>query len=369
MSAVTDAAAENVPTPDAASAQTAAAKARRSASSVRLPLLGTLVAKRQFAVVGALSAALLALSLLALGTGDYPLSVGEVVTAMFATDGGFATTIVLEWRLPRVLVALVFGAALALSGAIFQSLTRNPLGSPDIIGFATGSYTGALIVITLVGDTYLSTAGGAIAGGLASALVVYLLAYRRGIQGFRLIIVGIAVTAILHAFNTWLLLRAQVEVAMAASIWGAGSISLVGWEQALPAFGVLAVLGVLVLVLSGGLRQLELGDDAAKAHGMRVEPARLALLVVGVALIAVVTASSGPIAFVALAAPQIASRLTRSAGVPLVASALTGALLLLAADFVAQHLLPAAVPVGMVTVVIGGLYLIGLLISQARKQT
>jgi len=348
--------------------ETADARARRRASSVRLALIGVVVPKRQLVVVGALALAIVLLAVVALGTGDYPLSIAEVVRAMFATDGGFDTTIVLEWRLPRVLVALVFGAALALSGAIFQSLTRNPLGSPDIIGFATGSYTGALVVITLVGDSYFSTAGGAIVGGLLSAGVVYLLAYRRGIQGFRLIIVGIAVTAILHAFNTWLLLRAQVEVAMAASIWGAGSISLVTWQQAIPAFAVLALLGIIVVGISGGMRQLELGDDAAKAHGLRVEPTRLALLVVGVALIAVVTASAGPIAFVALAAPQIATRLTRSAGLPLVASALTGALLLLAADFVAQHVLPAAVPVGMVTVVIGGLYLIGLLIAQARKK-
>ena len=350
------------------SGATAEARARRHTASVRLPVVGIRVPRRQFAVVGALAVAILLLAVVALGTGDYPLSVPEVVAAMFATDGRFETTVVLEWRLPRVLVAIVFGGALALSGAVFQSLTRNPLGSPDIIGFATGSYTGALIVITLVGDSYFSTAGGAILGGLLSAAVVYLLAYRRGVQGFRLIIVGIAVTAILHAVNTWLLLRAQVEVAMAASIWGAGSISLVDWDQAVPAFAVLAALGLLLLALSGGMRQLELGDDAARAHGMRIEVSRLSLLVVGVALIAVVTASAGPIAFVALAAPQIASRLARSAGLPLVASALTGALLLLAADFAAQHVLPSAVPVGMVTVVIGGLYLIGLLIGQAGRK-
>ena len=350
------------------SGATAEARARRHTTSVRLPVVGIRLPRRQLAVVGALAVAIVLLAVVALGTGDYPLSVPEVVAAMFATDGRFETTVVLEWRLPRVLVAIVFGGALALSGAVFQSLTRNPLGSPDIIGFATGSYTGALIVITLVGDSYFSTAGGAIVGGLLSAAVVYLLAYRRGVQGFRLIIVGIAVTAILHAVNTWLLLRAQVEVAMAASIWGAGSISLVDWDQALPAFAVLAALGLLLLALSGGMRQLELGDDAARAHGMRIEVSRLSLLVVGVALIAVVTASAGPIAFVALAAPQIASRLTRSAGLPLVASALTGALLLLAADFVAQHVLPSAVPVGMVTVVIGGLYLIGLLIGQAGRK-
>jgi len=350
------------------SAVSAEARSRRRSASVRIPVIGTRVPRRELAVTGAIALGIVLLAVVALGTGDYPLSVPEVVSAMFATDGRFETTVVLEWRLPRVLVAVVFGGALALSGAVFQSLTRNPLGSPDIIGFATGSYTGALIVITLIGDSYFSTAGGAIAGGLLSAVVVYLLAYRRGVQGFRLIIVGIAVTAILHAVNTWLLLRAQVEVAMAASIWGAGSISLVDWDQALPAFAVLAALGIVLVTLSGGMRQLELGDDAAKAHGMRVEVSRLSLLVVGVALIAVVTASAGPIAFVALAAPQIASRLTRSAGLPLVASALTGALLLLAADFVAQHVLPTSVPVGMVTVVIGGLYLIGLLIGQARKK-
>ena len=350
------------------SSATAEARARRNAASVRLPVVGVRLPRRQLAVVAALATAIVLLAVVALGTGDYPLSVPEVVSAMFATDGRFETTVVLEWRLPRVLVAIVFGGALALSGAVFQSLTRNPLGSPDIIGFATGSYTGALIVITLVGDSYFSTAGGAILGGLLSAAVVYLLAYRRGVQGFRLIIVGIAVTAILHAVNTWLLLRAQVEVAMAASIWGAGSISLVDWDQAVPAFAVLAALGLLLLALSGGMRQLELGDDAARAHGMRIEVSRLSLLVVGVALIAVVTASAGPIAFVALAAPQIASRLARSAGLPLVASALTGALLLLAADFAAQHVLPSAVPVGMVTVVIGGLYLIGLLIGQAGRK-
>jgi len=290
------------------------------------------------------------------------------VQAMFATDGGFATTIVLEWRLPRVLAALAFGAAMGVAGAIFQSLTRNPLGSPDIIGFSTGSYTGALIVITLVGDAYLSTAVGALLGGLATAFVVYLLAYRRGVQGFRLIIVGIAVTAMLHGLNTWMLLKAETEVAMTASIWGAGSLGLIGWQQAVPAFIALAVLVPFVIILSGPMRQLEIGDDAAKAHGVRVEPARLALLVVGVALTAVVTASTGPIAFVALAAPQIAHRLTRSAGLPLVGSALTGAVLLLVADFVAQHLLPNAVPVGLVTIVSGGIYLIALLIHEARKR-
>ncbi|MET0432932.1 MAG: iron chelate uptake ABC transporter family permease subunit [Cellulomonas sp.] len=323
--------------------------------------------RRSRVAVAGLAVAALLLALVALGLGDYPLSVTEVVRAL-VSDQGFASTIVTQWRLPRVLVALVFGAALAVSGALFQSLTRNPLGSPDVIGFATGSYTGVLVVTTVLGTGTLGVSAGALVAGLLTALVVYLLAYRDGVQGFRLIVVGIGVTGMLHGVNVWLLLRAKTEVALAASIWGAGSISLVGWAQALPALAVLAVLTPLVWAVRGPLRQLELGDDAAGSHGLRVEASRLAVVVLGVALIATVTATAGPIAFVALAAPQIARRLAGSAGLPLVASALTGALVLLAADLLAQHVLPTALPVGVVTVVLGGAYLLALIVREARRR-
>ncbi|HEY0187371.1 MAG TPA: iron chelate uptake ABC transporter family permease subunit [Cellulomonas sp.] len=317
-------------------------------------------------IVG-LGALAVLLSLVALGLGDYPLSVPEVVRALVG-DQGFASTIVREWRLPRVLVALVFGAALGVSGALFQSLTRNPLGSPDVIGFSTGAYTGVLVVTTVLGAGTLGVSAGALVAGLLTALLVYLLAYRDGVQGFRLIVVGLGVTGMLHGVNVWLLLRADTEVAMAASIWGAGSISLTGWSQAVPAFVILAVLTPLVCAVGGPLRQLELGDDAAGAHGLRVEASRLAVLVLGIALIATVTATAGPIAFVALASPQIARRLAGSAGLPLVASALTGAVLLLGADMVAQHVLPSALPVGVVTVVLGGVYLLTLIVREARRR-
>ena len=323
-------------------------------------------ARRRGVATLTLAGVALVVALVALGIGDYPLSPLEVVRALTGTDG-FASTIVLEWRLPRVLAALVFGAALGASGAIFQSLTRNPLGSPDVIGFSTGAYTGAIIVIVSGASSSLGTAGGALAGGLATALAVYLLAYRGGVPGLRLIIVGIGVTALLHSVNSWLLLRAQSEVALTASFWGAGSLALVGWSQLVPALVLLAVLTPLVVALSRPLRQLELGDDAARSHGLRAEGSRLALVVVGVALTAVVTASTGPIAFVALAAPQLARRLVGSAGVPLVAGAVTGAVLLLVADLVAQHIASSPVPVGLVTLVIGGVYLITLLVGESRR--
>jgi iron complex transport system permease protein len=307
-------------------------------------------------------------AVLALGWGDYPLSPGEVLAALFSPDDGFASVIVREWRAPRVVAALVFGAALAVSGALFQTLTRNPLGSPDVIGFSTGAYTGALLVITVIGTSALSTSLGALAGGLATAGLVYALASRRGVQGFRLIIVGIGVTAMLHSVNTWLLLRAEAEVAMAASIWGAGSLALADWEGVVPAVVGVGVVLLGTSVLLSPLRQLELGDDVARAHGVRVEVSRLAVLVAGVALTAIVTAAAGPIAFVSLAAPQIARRLTRSAGLPLVPSALVGAAVLLVADLLAQHVLAGTVPVGVVTIVLGGGYLLWLVAQEARRR-
>ena len=337
--------------------------------NVRLPV-GQVILRAQprALIVGTVTAlAVLMAALVALAWGDYPLSVPQVVQALLS-DQGFATRVVTQWRLPRVIAAIAFGAALGASGALFQTLTRNPLGSPDVIGFSTGAYTGAIVSLTVVGSNVLSEMAGALAGGLLTAALVYLLAWRGGIQGFRLIIVGIAVTATLSSLNTYLLLRAQTEVAMAASLWGAGSLALIDWGDVTLVVPALALLGVVTAAMMGPLRQLELGDDAAHAHGVRIEGTRLTVLGAGVALIALVTAVTGPIAFIALAAPQIARRLTRGAGIPVGAAASTGALLLLAADLVAQHLIPGSVPVGVVTVVIGGLYLIALLIQEAHQQ-
>lgn len=310
------------------------------------------------------------LAIVALCLGDLPLTPAQVVGALLGTDAGFTATVVREWRLPRVLGAVVFGVALGVSGAVFQSLTRNPLASPDIIGLSAGSYAGGLGAILLLGAAAGSVpvSAGAIVGGLVSAALVYVLAYRRGIQGFRLIVVGIGVSAMLQALSTYLLLRAKVEVAMVAAVWGAGSLSPVGWAQLLPAAGVVVVALGALGVFSGALSRLELGDDAARALGIRVERVRLGLIVGAVALTAVVTAAAGPIAFVALAAPQIARRLTRTAGIALAPSGLVGALVLTASDIVAQHVLPTPLPVGLVTVVVGGMYLVWLLIHETRRR-
>ncbi|MFB7875852.1 FecCD family ABC transporter permease [Nocardia sp. NPDC056064] len=323
---------------------------------------------RVVAVVGVLAVLAGAVAVIALGTGDYTISPPDVLRTIFGEGSRTDELVVGKWRMPRVLLALMFGAALGASGAIFQSLTRNPLGSPDIIGFNTGAYTGALVVMLVTQGGYFQTAAGALIGGLATASVVYLLAFKNGVQGFRLIIVGIAISAMLQSVNTWMIVKTDLTAAMAAAVWGSGSLAGLDWAQVLPVAVALAVLLTCAAVLSHRLPVLDLGDEVARALGVRVEPTRLALVLIGVGLTALATAAAGPIVFVALAAPQLARRLTRTASVAVLPAAAMGALLLVLADWIAQRAFaPSQLPVGVVTVSIGGGYFVWLLAREMRR--
>nr|VUD35063.1 ferric enterobactin transport system permease FepG [Raoultella sp. NCTC 9187] len=163
-------------------------------------------------------------SLWGLGSGLVPLRVEQVISALLGDAPRNITMVVTEWRLPRVLMALLIGAALGVSGAIFQSLMRNPLGSPDVMGFNTGAWSGVLVAMVLFGQNLTAIALAAMVGGVLTALLVWLLAWRNGIETFRLIIIGIGIRAMLVAFNTWLLLRASLETALSAGLWNAGSL-------------------------------------------------------------------------------------------------------------------------------------------------
>ena len=339
---------------------------------VVLRLFGGRLSQRLDVRMLVLSAAMLALALLVavltLASGEFQIPVPEVLGALFGEASARVHMVVVEWRLPRTALALVMGAALGMSGAIFQSLTRNPLGSPDIIGFDAGAYTGALVVITLLKGSFYAIAGGALLGGILTALAVYLLAWRGGVQGFRLIIVGIGVSAMLSSLNTWMLLRADLQVAMAAAVWGVGSLNELSLERLWQVLVMFAILFPCAALLARPMRQLEMGDDAARALGVNAERTRLGLMAVGVALTATVTATAGPIAFVALAAPQIARRVTAAAGVSLLPSAAMGGLLLVVADYLAQRAFaPTQLPVGIVTICVGGLYFAWLLMREARR--
>lgn len=321
----------------------------------------------------ALACALLAVATLAVavtavavGSGEADLAAADALRALVASGPPGADFVVDTLRLPRVLNALLVGAALGMAGAIFQRITRNPLGSPDIVGFTWGSATGAVLVIMAVGGGTAAVAGGALAGGLATAAAVYLIAWG-GSGGYRLILVGIGMSALLAALNTYLIARAPLDTAQAARVWLTGSLNGRGWEFTGPLTLALAVLVPVAVALTPRLRALELGDDMAHALGVRAERARLGLIAAAVALTAVATATAGPIAFVALAAPQIARRLTRAAAPGLGAGALMGALLLAAGDLLAQRLMPGAeLPVGVVTGALGGVYLLWLLWHEWR---
>ena len=291
---------------------------------------------------------------------------------MLRTLGGAGTPaddfVVQDLRLPRVVTALLVGAALALGGAVFQSVVRNPLGSPDVLGFTSGAATGALTAIVVFGAGSLAVAGGAVAGGLTTGLLIHLLSWRNGVHGYRLVLVGIGVTAILTGVNGYLLTRAQLVDAARAVLWLTGSLNGRGWDDALPLLVALAVLLPVVLAGCGrALHLIEMGDDAAGALGIRVERVRLTALTAAVLLVSVGAAAAGPVAFVALTAPQLARRLTRSPGPNLGASACLGAALLVTADLVAQLAFPGhQLPVGVVTGVLGGGYLVWLLATERK---
>ncbi|MFJ9316678.1 FecCD family ABC transporter permease [Pimelobacter simplex] len=333
--------------------------------------------RRTVLAVVLVAVATLAVSLVALCYGDGWARPGAVVDGLRG-EGPLAGR-VLEWRMPRVTAAVVFGLALGLAGALFQNLTRNPLGAPDVIGLDQGAYTGVLLVLTVAGGAHfaaaadngggfaLGLAGAALAGGLLAAGIVALLAMGSGYTGYRLIVIGIAVNAVLTAANSWLILRADLEVAMAAASWSAGNLNGTDWSDLVVPLAGLAALAVAAGCLARPVQQLALGDDVAVTTGIRLGRLRLAIATVGVGCTAIVAATAGPIVFVALMAPQIGRRLAGTAGIALLPSALTGALLLGAADLLAQVVAPVQLPVGVVTGAIGGVYLLWLLFKEVGR--
>lgn len=302
-----------------------------------------------------------------LAVGDFPVPLRDVLAALVGAGSDDASFIVRTLRLPRGLTAVLVGAAFGLSGAIFQRIARNPLASPDIIGVNAGAAAAAVFVIVVLGGTSTDVAAGALAGATVTALAVYLLAHRRGLTGYRLVLVGIGVTAMLGSITRYLLTRAEIVDAQRATVWLTGSLNARGWEHVRPMTVVLLVFVPVALVTARSLRILELGDDTAGALGVRVEVSRGALLLTGVALAAVSTASAGPIAFVALVAPQVARRLTGGRALALVPAAMCGALLLVASDLLARRLFaPTELPVGVFTAILGAPYLLFLLARANR---
>ncbi|MFN3600941.1 MAG: FecCD family ABC transporter permease [Dietzia sp.] len=313
-------------------------------------------------------AGLCVLGVLALGLGTYPLTPQEVIRTLLGGGDAMDRTVVMEWRLPRAAAGITVGALLGIAGALFQTVTRNPLASPDILGLSNGAFTGMLLALVLFSGSWPAQTVGSLLGGLGTAALIWILASRGGMQGFRLIVVGIGVAAMLASVNTWMLLQIELETAMFATAWGTGTLNGV---TAAPLIGALLcalpfVVAAILLVPSLG--QLGLGDDMAASTGARPSAIRAAALLTGVVLVAAATTVAGPVAFVALAAPQIARLVARTPHLSLVLSGVFGGVVLLGADLVAQHVLPTGLPVGVVTVSVGGAYLVLMIILEIRRR-
>jgi iron complex transport system permease protein len=347
----------------------------RPRRTVRIGGFSTAYRRRQLVVPLVVLVALVLAAALSLGRGDYPLGVGDVLRALVGLGEDTQRFIVLELRAPRVAVAVLVGIALGISGALIQTFARNPLASPDILGVTGGASIGAVTVIVLGGASASGALGGlglpaaALAGGLLMASLVFGLAWNKGVDGYRLVLVGIGLSAMAQAVVSYLLTRSDIQDAAVANVWITGSLNGRGWDQALPLALALVLLVPASLALSRVLGALQYGSDTARALGVRVSLAQAVTVVVAVALAAFAVSAAGPIQFVALVVPQIAVRLTGGSRPPLLASALLGALLVVASDLVARTVLPATFPVGVVTAVVGAPYLLWLLVRGRRLTT
>ncbi|MBD7918376.1 iron chelate uptake ABC transporter family permease subunit [Cellulomonas sp. Sa3CUA2] len=338
------------------------------------PAAGAVVARgrrartrRRRTVLVVLVLAVLAVAVLALCVGERSSSPAEVLRVLLGEQVPGASFNVGVLRAPRVLTGILVGVAFGMGGVVFQTMLRNPLASPDIIGVSAGSSAAAVVAITLFGLSGAALSVVAVVAGLAVAAAIYALSWRSGVQGARLVLIGIAVGAMLDSVIGYALTRAGVYDANEALRWLTGSLNSAFWPGVGPLAAALAVLLPVLLVLARRLPALQLGDDAAAGLGVSPDRSRLGLLLVAVAVIAVATAATGPIAFVAFLSGPIAHRLMRGTGALLVPAALVGALLVLSADLVGQHLLVHRFPVGVVTGVLGAPYLLWLLARTNRS--
>ena len=294
-------------------------------------------------------------------------SPADVLRVLLGESVPGASFTVGELRLPRATLGLLAGFAFGIAGVTFQTMLRNPLASPDIIGISSGASVAAVvgIIVLALDETAVSLL--ALAGALATAAVIYLLSHRGGFAGIRLILIGIGVAAMLDSAVTYVLSRAAAWDLQTAMQWLTGSLNGATWPGILPLAAASAVMVPLLLSQSRGLGMLRLGDDTAMSLGVDLTRTRVLLVVSAVALLAFATAASGPIAFVAFMAGPIAARLVGAGATPLLPAGLVGALLVLVADLVGQFAFDTRYPVGVITGAIGAPYLVFLLIRINRS--
>ena len=318
-------------------------------------------------ILAAAAAALVLLVLLGIrvlvGTPMVPLDQALQVLAGRQVPG--ISFIVLDSRLPAAVVALLAGTAFGLSGTTFQTMLRNPLASPDVIGVTLGASAGAVLAMTLLAADGRAVFWCALLGGLLTAAGILAVAGsgRPGGSGSvdnRFVLVGIGIAAALNALITYLLTRLDLQSAGEAMHWLIGSLSTSTWDRVAVLASALAVLVPILAVLVRRLRILQLGDEAATGLGLAVPRTRISLVLVAVALSSLTVAVTGPLAFVAFLAGPIARMLAGRPSFPLAAA--TGAVIVLLADIIGQNLFGTIdLPAGVITGALGAPFLLWLL--------
>jgi iron complex transport system permease protein len=288
-----------------------------------------------------------------------PAEVLRVITGRPSPDELVVGTL----RAPRMVVGLLVGAAFGVAGALIQTVARNPLASPDIIGISQGASALTVGAMTFGVTSYAVLPYLSVLGGLLAALLVYAFAWRGGLHATRFVLIGIGFAIALRSVTTLFMTKGDYLVAQQAQIWMTGSLNGRGWAEAAPLGWTLLVLVPFVAWAARAQRSVSMDDDTATALGVRLGRVRLGLVLLGVVLASVATGAAGPVDFVALLAPQIARRVTRTAQIPLLCSALLGAFIVVVADLLARRLFsPTELPVGVLTAAVGAPYLIWLIV-------
>lgn len=269
-------------------------------------------------------------------------------------------------RLPRAVTGLVAGLAFGAAGVVFQTLLRNQLASPDIIGISSGASAAGVICIVFFGMGQMAVSAIALVASLTVAVLIYLVSYRGGFSGVRLILSGIGVAAMLNSLVTYALSKADTWDLPTATRWLTGSLNGASWERAWPLILTVVVLVPVLGLCTRNINALRLGDALASSLGVNVAATRITVIIAAVALIAVATAACGPIAFVAFVSGPIAARLLGPSASLVVPAALVGAVIVLSADLIGQYLLGTRYPVGVITGALGAPFLIYLLIRSNR---
>ncbi|MFE4371520.1 FecCD family ABC transporter permease [Streptomyces sp. NPDC056835] len=329
---------------------------------VRIGRASFLLHRRAAAVAVVLAVALAAVCVAYLSVGESFVAPSEVLKVLLGQTSS-NELVVGTLRLPRMVVGLLVGLAFGIAGALIQTVARNPLASPDIIGISQGASVLTVGAMTFGVTSYTVLPYLSVAGGIIAAALVYVFAWRGGLHATRFVLIGIGFAIALRSLTTLFLTKGDYLVAQQAQVWMTGSLNGRGWDSATPLGWLLLALVPAVLWAAYAQRTVSMDDDTATSLGVRLGRVRLGLVLLGVVLASVATGAAGPVDFVALLAPQIARRMTRTAQIPLLCSALMGAVIVVLADLLARRLLsPTELPVGVLTAAVGAPYLIWLIV-------